>query len=222
VPGVVGDPTFPVSLEALPPKRWPRGMSPKPMRKAAPEQVDLDAASAAGKPESAESRSAESPEGTGSAESAPKKRKVNTSSKGTAIELAAIKVLEAEGYKVHRCVRTGVKRGLFYFSQSNDVFGCIDLVAKKRGTRTRWIQVTADGGIGRKKADLAEVPWDPAFDSVEIWRWVGGNARKHKTTGDWLERQYFQVYHLDHGYVLDKDRRIPLVTPAPTPGGAAT
>jgi hypothetical protein len=150
------------------------------------------------------------------------KKKVNTSSKGTAIELAAIKVLEAEGYKVHRCVRTGVKRGPFYFSQSNDVFGCIDLVAKRKGTRTRWIQVTADGGIGRKKADLAEVPWDPVFDSVEIWRWVGGQNRKHKTTGVFLERQYFQVYHLDQGYALDKDKRIPLVTPNPTPGGAAT
>ena len=71
------------------------------------------------------------------------KRKVNTSAKGTSIELAAIKLLEAEGYKVHRCVRTGVKRGPFYFSQSNDVFGCIDLVAKRFGSRTRWIQVTA-------------------------------------------------------------------------------
>jgi hypothetical protein len=160
--------------------------------------------------------------GAQSAESAPKKRKVNTSSKGTAIELAAIKVLEAEGYKVHRCVRTGVKRGPFYFSQSNDVFGCIDLVAKKKGERTRWIQVTAHSGIGKKKADLGEVPWDPIHDSVEIWRWVGGTARKHKTTGDWLERQYFQRYHLDHAFALRKDDRIPLIAPAPTPGGNAT
>ena len=153
---------------------------------------------------------------------APKKRRVNTSSKGTQIELAAIKVLEAEGYKVHRCVRTGIKRGPIYISQSNDVFGCIDLVAKRKGARTRWIQVTADSGIGRKKADLAEVPWDPDHDSVEIWRWVGGNARKHKSTGDWLKRQYFQVYHLDEGFELRKDRRIQLNPPAPTPGGNAT
>ncbi len=154
---------------------------------------------------------------------APKaKRKVNTSAKGTAIELAAIKLLEAEGYKVHRCVRTGVKRGPFYFSQSNDVFGCIDLVAKKKGARTRWIQVTADSGIGRKKKDLDEVPWDPQHDSVEIWRWVGGNNRKHKTTGAFLERQYFQLYHFDHAYALRKDDRIQLNPPAPTPGGTAT
>lgn len=142
-------------------------------------------------------------------EEAPKpKRKVNTSKKGTNIELAAIKVLEAEGYKVHRCVRTGVKRGPFYFSQSNDVFGCIDLVAKKRGARTRWIQVTADSGIGRKKKDLDEVPWDRAHDSVEIWRWVGGQKRRSKVDGSWLDRQYFQVYHFDDGYALRKDRRI--------------
>lgn len=161
--------------------------------------------------------------GDGEAKGAGKaKGKVNTSKKGTSIELAAIKVLEAEGYKVHRCVRTGVKRGPFYFSQSNDVFGCIDLVAKKKGARTRWIQVTADSGIGRKKKDLDEVPWDAQFDSVEIWRWVGGNTRKHKATGAFLDRQYFQVYRLDTGYELRKDDRVLLHLPPATPGGTAT
>ncbi len=133
---------------------------------------------------------------------------VNTSAKGTAIELRAIKILESWGYKVHRCVRTGVKRGKMYFSQSNDVFGCIDLVAKKHGERTRWIQVTADSGVGRKKDDLAEVPWDPLFDQVEIWRWVGGQARKHKVTGELLDRQYFQVYKLEEQFALKPDNRI--------------
>ncbi|MGB0651845.1 MAG: hypothetical protein ACPGQL_01475 [Thermoplasmatota archaeon] len=138
----------------------------------------------------------------------PRKKKVNTSAKGTAIELSAIKLLEEQGYKVHRCVRTGVKRGNRYFAQSNDVFGCIDLVAKKMGQRTLWIQVTADSGIGRKKNDLAEVPWDPLFDQVEIWRWVGGAARKHKTTGEQLQRQYFQLYRMDNDYVLDPADRL--------------
>lgn len=147
-------------------------------------------------------------------------KQVNRSAKGTAIELRAIRILQAEGYTVHRCVRTGVRRGGLYVSQSNDVFGCIDLVAKKRGERTRWIQVTAHSGIGKKKDDLAEVPWDPLFDSVEIWRWVGGGARKHKTTGAWLDRQYFQVYHLDDDYGLDPERRI-REPPEWTPGDEA-
>lgn len=141
-------------------------------------------------------------------EPGPKPKRVNRSKKGTQIELAALKLLEAEGYTVHRCVRTGVKRGPLYYSQSNDVFGCIDLVAKRRGERTRWIQVTAHSGIGQKKADLAAVPWDPLYDSVEIWRWVGGNRRKNKATGEWLQRQYFQVYHMDDGYALRPDRRV--------------
>ncbi len=152
----------------------------------------------------------------------PAKKRVNTSSKGTSIELAAIKTLEAEGYKVHRCVRTGAKRGPFWVSQSNDVFGCIDLVAKKKGERTRWIQVTAHSGVGKKKQEILEVPWDSDHDSVEIWRWVGGGVRKHKSTGVFLERQYFQLYHFDQDFALQKDRRIPLVSPAPTPGGTAT
>ena len=199
---VPGDPTAPVALEAIP-------VPPRRPRRRKPELTPLPPATA-GQP-------------TLPGLDPPKrKRKVNTSSKGTAIELAAIKVLEAEGYKVHRCVRTGVKRGPFYYSQSNDVFGCIDLVAKRKGVRTRWIQVTAHGGIGQKKADLGEVPWDPVFDSVEIWRWVGGATRKHKATGAWLERQYFQVYRLDHGYELRKDDRVQLVAAAPTPGGTAT
>jgi hypothetical protein len=138
----------------------------------------------------------------------PRKKRPNTSAKGATVELTAIKMLEADDYKVHRCVRTGVKRGAMYISQSNDIFGCIDLVAKKQGQRTRWIQVTADGGIGRKKTDLAEVPWDPLFDDVEIWRWVGGRARKHKTTGEMLDRQYFQVYRLDEDYELIPENRV--------------
>jgi hypothetical protein len=146
----------------------------------------------------------------------PRRRKANTSSKGQRVELLAIKLLEAEGYKVHRCVRSGAKRGALWISQSNDVFGCIDLVAKKLGQRTRWIQVTADSGIGRKRREMEEVPWDPQFDSVEIWRWVGGATRKHKTTGDWLARQYFQVYHFDDSFELRPDRRIAVDPGNPT------
>jgi len=55
---------------------------------------------------------------------------------------------------------------------------------------------------------MDEVPWDPQHDAVEIWRWVGGQRRKNKTTGAWLARQYFQVYHFDDGYELRPDRRI--------------
>ena len=143
-------------------------------------------------------------------------KRARTSKKGQEVELLAIKLLEAEGYKVHRCIRTGAKRGPFWVSQSNDVFGCIDLVGKKKGERTRWLQVTADSGIGRKKKEIFEVPWDPLFDSVEIWRWVGGRKRKHKVTGAALDAQYFQVYHFDDGFTLRRDLRVPVSPGSPT------
>lgn len=131
-------------------------------------------------------------------EEAPKKnpRKMRSGSKGTAIELKAKKHLEDEGWVVHRCVRTGVKRGPFYMSQSNDVFGCVDLVAKKRGEPTLWIQVTADSGIGRKKDDLLKIPWSPGVDDVRIWKWVGGSHTSHKVTGKPIIKQFFDQYFL--------------------------
>lgn len=139
--------------------------------------------------------------------SKPRKKR-NSSAKGARVELLAIKILESEGYTVHRCVRTGAKRGGLWISQNNDVFGCIDLVAKRFGQRTRWIQVTADSGIGRKKDDLSEVPWDPLFDSVEIWRWVAYKPGKHKVTGEPYDCRYFQVYHFDDQYQLDPTNKI--------------
>ncbi len=128
-------------------------------------------------------------------------RKVRSSQKGTQTELRAKKYLEHHRqpggpYTVHRCVRTGTKRGPFYVSISNDVFGCIDLVAKRRGSRTRWIQVTMHSGIGLKKEEIEGIPWDLTHDEVEIWRWVGGGKRRHKVTGVMLDRQFFQVYRL--------------------------
>jgi hypothetical protein len=62
--------------------------------------------------------------------------------------------------------------------------------------------------MGKKKDDLSAVGWDTLFDQVEIWRWVGGAARKHKTTGKLLDRQYFQVYKLEEEYELRADNRI--------------
>lgn len=138
-------------------------------------------------------------------------KKIQTSNKGAVVERKAINYLKDLGYVIHRAVRTGYKRGNMWFSQSNDVFGCIDIIAKKPGERTRWIQVTAHSGIGQKKADLDEIPWDPVYDSVEIWRWVGGkNGKLHKRTGELLPDLYFQVYHLDKDYALIKEDIISL------------
>lgn len=115
---------------------------------------------------------------------------VNPSGKGTRIEAIARRCLERDGYVVRRTIRTPYEIRDGWRSNANDILGC-DLVAKRAGERTRWIQVTSGYHIGEKCQDLAKVPWTPAHDSVEIWRWVPGT--KHPG-------RYFQVYRLDYNY----------------------
>lgn len=107
--------------------------------------------------------------------------------KGTAIERKAIAILRNQGYRVHRTIRSP------YRGQNNDVFGCIDLIAKKRHEPTRWIQVTTmTVGLKLKAEDIknAKVPWGPQ-DSVEIWRWKGGQRTKTR------DAQFFYIYKYD-------------------------
>lgn len=148
---------------------------------------------------------------------------MNTNEIGRNVERIAIDILEAEGYIVHRCIRSGQKRGAFYVSHSNDIFGCVDLLAKKRGERMRFIQVTKERAIGEKIADLSAVPWDKALESVEIWRWVDGTGKRILKNGKIRDRLYFQVYHLDDDFQRDKERRIrpPTATTALAPAAPA-
>lgn len=130
---------------------------------------------------------------------------VSKAATGTEVERIAIAILEDQGYKVHRTVRTPVKVGKFFISQSNDVFGCIDLIAKKKGERTRWVQVTKDKGIGRKKKDLSQVPWDKDFDSVEVWIWKARKLKDIKAEPGQKMKEYnrwkhFQLYRMDNDY----------------------
>ena len=122
-------------------------------------------------------------------------KRINTARKGTDIEREAIQKLHDRGYRVHRTIRTRYRTKTGWGSHSNDVFGCIDLVAKRLDERTRWIQVTATRHIGRKKLELDTVPWAIPHDSVEIWRWVPAG-------------RYFQVYRADHGYKLQRHDRV--------------
>jgi Holliday junction resolvase-like predicted endonuclease len=121
---------------------------------------------------------------------------MNRTRKGTRTERVAADLLERQGYVVHRCVKTVVRKGPRWMTVGSDIFGNIDLIAKKKGERTRWIQVTSSSSIGRKRADLLVTPWEPAHDSVEIWRWI--SPRRSGEPGR------FQLYRLDDGLSLDR------------------
>lgn len=120
--------------------------------------------------------------------------------KGREIEARAVAYLEQRGYVVHRTARNAVRRNGRWYSPGNDVWGCIDILAKRHGERVRFIQVTGGGRIAQKRRDLAAVPWDPQWECVEIWQWVhaAGNAAP----------AHFQTYLLDEDFVPDPVNRI--------------
>ncbi len=129
----------------------------------------------------------------------------NNVAKGTAIEREAIRILEDQGYTVHRCTRTPIRTGRGWIMVASDVFGCIDLLAKNSGP-TRWVQVTGGRNIGRKIRELEAVPWNDTHDSVEIWRWIGGGKRLDGRNGKPRQTLYFQIYRRCNNYqAIDGD-----------------
>lgn len=127
----------------------------------------------------------------------PKKRK-NTNKIGNEAELIAKEHLERQGYLVHRAARAyrPVGNGQLVNVQT-DVFGCIDLVAKKKNHATLWIQVTVDGGIGRKMKDLQKVPWN-LDDIVQVWQWKKRSMRECETRAEYQKWLHFRVIEIDH------------------------
>lgn len=128
--------------------------------------------------------------------------------KGNELQRKAAHVLEDEGYMVHVTVRTSYNRGGRWFSQSNDVFNAFDILASKIGEPVRWIQVTTISNVSQRIKKVVAVPLDPEHNSVEVWGWKGGSPRKHKVTGEWLPRQYFQVYYANKEWRPDPEDRV--------------
>jgi len=120
---------------------------------------------------------------------------VNTTAKGNRIENYAAKILEAQGYVIHKTQRTMRNYGKGSFgSGDNDVFNCVDIIAKKKGERTRWIQVKSTNKKGEVVKKYSVVPWDENYDSPEYWLWFGGRGK-----------MYFQIYYWEEDWKLIKD-----------------
>jgi hypothetical protein len=93
--------------------------------------------------------------------------------KGNQYEIEVKKHLEAEGWTVFRQHRKPLWIKKRMITVGADIFGC-DIIAKKKGHLTKWIQVSADGAKSKKEDQLNEFPWDTNHESVEIWLRVEG------------------------------------------------
>jgi hypothetical protein len=119
--------------------------------------------------------------------------------KDTAAETVAQRLLEAEGYTVHRARPNKVKRGGRWFTNSNDLFGCIDLVATRVAGPLQLIQVCQTSGVTKRRRKIEAVPWiswlfvsapeTPALARAEawvhisIWEVRGQSFRVHRYRG---------------------------------------
>jgi len=101
---------------------------------------------------------------------------MNKRAKGNRLQRDVVRILKGWGYTVHNQCAVArpvkIKNRTIWVSKRNDIFGCIDIVAVRRGSRVRFIQVTADSGIGRKEKELRNVSWDFNFMLVEVWRYA--------------------------------------------------
>lgn len=92
----------------------------------------------------------------------------NSTAKGNAHELEVKKHLEAHGWVVFRVHKKAIFINGRMVLVGADAFGC-DLIAKKQGEKTLWIQVGADGALSKKKDQLLQFPWNLENETPEIW-----------------------------------------------------
>ena len=123
---------------------------------------------------------------------------MSTSSKGAALERKAMLELEADGYLVHRTVRTPVMAGgKVIGSHNNDVFGVFDLVAMSEQMGILFVQVTTAANMSerRKKVETIASYFPPSIlVMVEVWGWMGGGRKLDKRFSDkrYVRRQYWK------------------------------
>jgi len=93
--------------------------------------------------------------------------------KGQYFEQLAQWILEADGYCVYRVQQNTKARKingkLAFYSNSQDIFGC-DLLAIKKDSLPRFIQVTADTGIKKRLEEWKKYPFPLPLISIELWQ----------------------------------------------------
>ena len=95
---------------------------------------------------------------------------MKTKKKGDKYENKVKKELETLGWTVHRVYPSFMRTPKGFFTKSNDIFGCIDLVCKKKDRPTRWIQCTASmKNKSVKEKEILQYDFWGTSDQVEIW-----------------------------------------------------
>lgn len=104
---------------------------------------------------------------------------MKSTQKGNLYEKEVKTILESQGYTVegqHRKVmwiRDKFTGAMKMIMAGRDIFG-VDLIAKKLGERTRWIQVSTLSQKSSKQKQVLVFPWTLEHESVELWLRLDG------------------------------------------------
>jgi hypothetical protein len=99
---------------------------------------------------------------------------MKSTTKGNLYEKEVKTILESDGYLVegqHRKVmwiRDKYTGAMKMIMAGRDIFG-VDLIAKKLGQKTRWIQVSTLSQKSAKQKQVLIFPWTLEHESVELW-----------------------------------------------------
>lgn len=117
-------------------------------------------------------------------------KKINRNRKGRDNENKCADVFLAKGFAVHQCPRVKF--------QNVDVFNLFDVLAKKKGLPTFWVQVKTNAcPSGKVKKDILEFAqkFGSRRDRFEIWCWFDRKGFRRWTlhTHGWIESKDFEL-----------------------------
>lgn len=102
-----------------------------------------------------------------------KAKKRSSYQKGNIYENEVKKILEADGYSVFKQHRRPVYIKGRMLMLGSDIFGC-DIVAKKAGEPTLWVQVSTEDNLHKKIKQVMEHPWNLEGERLTIWCKIRG------------------------------------------------
>ena len=126
---------------------------------------------------------------------------------GNKNELFVEKELQKQGYVIHRARASVIKTKTGYFCRSNDIFGAFDIIAKKKGEKTKWIQVSTGYRKSEKEKVILGLNIWNSRDEVEIWLNFKGGIWKIYLL-DRVKEKFIEVKRIERGITLIIERGI--------------
>jgi hypothetical protein len=104
---------------------------------------------------------------------------VSSRSRGNAYEKEVKDILVGQGFIVEKALPrlVWIPGRRVPISSSHDFFGCWDLVAKKKGHKTLWVQVSTWEHMSHKRTQVKDFPWFEDVDVCAIYARVRGGGK---------------------------------------------